>query len=58
MGGKKAQFYLEYFPDAHILTCGHPSPYSSHLFFGNQHFIYANQKLIGWQLTPIDWHLD
>ncbi|HSW76889.1 MAG TPA: uracil-DNA glycosylase [Candidatus Saccharimonadales bacterium] len=41
----------------YCLTSGHPSPYSSHLFFNHMHFKLANAKLITWQLSPIDWSL-
>lgn len=38
-----------------VLTSGHPSPYSAHLFFGNHHFSKANLYLEEHSTTPIDW---
>lgn len=38
-----------------VLTSGHPSPYSAHLFFGNHHFSQCNTYLISHNKTPIDW---
>ncbi|HLL61403.1 MAG TPA: uracil-DNA glycosylase, partial [Candidatus Nitrosocosmicus sp.] len=38
-----------------ILTSGHPSPFSSHLFFGHHHFSQCNKYLQEHGLTPIDW---
>lgn len=38
-----------------VLTSGHPSPYSAHLFHGNHHFSQANEYLQKNGLTPIDW---
>jgi len=38
-----------------VLTSGHPSPYSSHLFFGNHHFKKCNEYLEKHGLKPIDW---
>ncbi len=38
-----------------VLSSGHPSPYSVHLFSGNHHFSLCNQYLIDHQKTPIDW---
>lgn len=39
-----------------VLTSGHPSPYSAHLFFGKHHFSQCNEYLIRHGMTPIDWH--
>jgi uracil-DNA glycosylase len=39
-----------------VLMSGHPSPFSSHLFFGNHHFSRCNAYLEEHGLTPIDWH--
>ena len=38
-----------------ILTSGHPSPFSSHLFFGNKHFSKANEFLVKNNQQPISW---
>ncbi len=38
-----------------VLTSGHPSPYSSHLFFGNHHFSLCNEYLTHKDMKPIDW---
>lgn len=38
-----------------ILTSGHPSPYSSNLFFNNHHFSRCNAYLLKHAKTPIDW---
>lgn len=38
-----------------VLTSGHPSPYSAHLFFGNHHFSQCNTYLALQGLDPIDW---
>ena len=38
-----------------VLTSGHPSPYSEHLFFGNHHFSLCNEYLKMNNLSPIDW---
>lgn len=38
-----------------VLTSGHPSPYSAHLFFGNHHFSRCNEYLKQHGQTPIDW---
>lgn len=38
-----------------VLTSGHPSPYSAHLFHGNHHFSKCNHYLEQHQVTPIDW---
>ncbi len=38
-----------------VLTSGHPSPYSAHLFFGNSHFSKCNNFLTQKGIRPIDW---
>ena len=38
-----------------VLTSGHPSPFSAHLFHGNHHFSKCNEYLVKNGLTPIDW---
>lgn len=38
-----------------VLTSGHPSPFSAHLFHGNHHFSQCNAYLEKNGLTPIDW---
>lgn len=38
-----------------VLTSGHPSPYSVHLFFGNHHFSQCNKYLGEHKIKPIDW---
>ena len=38
-----------------VLTSGHPSPYSEHLFFGNHHFSQCNDYLSRRRLGQIDW---
>jgi len=38
-----------------VLTSGHPSPFSAHLFHGNHHFSRCNEYLEKHNLTPIDW---
>lgn len=38
-----------------VLTSGHPSPFSAHLFHGNHHFSKCNDYLRKQGLTPIDW---
>lgn len=38
-----------------VLTSGHPSPYSAHLFFGQHHFSTANRYLSEHGLGEIDW---
>lgn len=38
-----------------VLLSGHPSPYSSHLFFGQHHFSKCNEYLKFQGLEPIDW---
>ena len=39
-----------------VLTSGHPSPYSAHLFFGNHHFSKCNKYLINNGAKEINWH--
>lgn len=38
-----------------VLTSGHPSPFSEHLFFGNHHFSLCNKYLEEHGIKPIDW---
>ena len=38
-----------------VLTSGHPSPYSAHLFFGNHHFSQCNNYLKEHGIKEIDW---
>jgi len=38
-----------------VLTSGHPSPYSAHLFFGQHHFSKCNEYLILHGIKAIDW---
>lgn len=38
-----------------VLTSGHPSPYSAHLFFDNHHFSQCNKYLKEHGKKPIDW---
>lgn len=39
-----------------VLTSPHPSPLSAHRgFFGNRHFITANEYMLNKGKTPIDW---
>lgn len=38
-----------------ILESGHPSPLSSKLFFGNKHFLKANNFLQQFNIQPINW---
>lgn len=38
-----------------VLTSGHPSPFSAHLFHGNHHFSKCNEYLRQHNLRPIDW---
>jgi len=38
-----------------VLTSGHPSPYSVHLFFGQHHFSQCNKYLEEHKIKPIDW---
>lgn len=39
----------------HVLTSGHPSPFSAHMFHGNHHFSTCNEYLEEKGLRPIDW---
>ncbi len=38
-----------------VLTSGHPSPYSAHLFYGKHHFSQTNTYLESQHISPIDW---
>ncbi len=38
-----------------VLTSGHPSPYSAHLFFDNHHFSQCNKYLKVHDIKEIDW---
>ena len=38
-----------------VLTSGHPSPFSAHLFHGNHHFSLCNDYLKSHGITSIDW---
>ena len=38
-----------------VLTSGHPSPFSAHLFHGKKHFSTCNAYLIKTGSKPIDW---
>lgn len=38
-----------------VLTSGHPSPYSEHLFFGNHHFSRCNEYLTLHGIGRINW---
>ena len=38
-----------------VLTSGHPSPYSAHLFFSNHHFSRCNEYLKKHGIKAIDW---
>ncbi|MFA6533413.1 MAG: uracil-DNA glycosylase [Patescibacteria group bacterium] len=38
-----------------VLTSGHPSPYSAHLFYGNHHFSQCNKYLKEKGIKEIDW---
>ena len=38
-----------------VLTSGHPSPYSAHLFHGNHHFSQCNKYLKEHDEKPINW---
>jgi len=38
-----------------VLTSGHPSPFSAHLFHGNHHFSQCNEYLVTKKMTAIDW---
>lgn len=40
-----------------ILEGGHPSPYSSHLFFEGKYFSKANDFLVKNDVGPIDWRI-
>ncbi|MCX6986952.1 MAG: uracil-DNA glycosylase [Chlamydiae bacterium] len=56
--GKIAQQKIDFLPiSSHhrILICGHPSPYSAHLFLGSRHFSITNNQLISWNKKPINW---
>lgn len=39
-----------------VLMSGHPSPYSSNLFFNRHHFSRCNKYLEEHEKAPIDWH--
>ncbi len=56
---EKCSKILETSPNRHlILSAAHPSPYSaSNGFFGCRHFSKANEALLKWGETPIDWSL-
>ena len=42
-----------------VLESAHPSPFSArHGFFGNNHFILANEYLKKNGLEPIDWQIE
>ena len=43
----------------HILTSGHPSPFSANRghWFGNGHFRKTNELLISFNKEPIDWRI-
>ncbi len=53
---KKYSICFENSRNCCILTSGHPSPYSSHLFLGNSHFRKANDFLISKNILPINWN--
>lgn len=38
-----------------VLTSGHPSPYSAHLFFGQHHFSKCNEYLKLHGIKAVDW---
>jgi uracil-DNA glycosylase len=38
-----------------VLTSGHPSPFSAHLFHGNHHFSRCNEYLMAHNMKPINW---
>lgn len=38
-----------------VLTSGHPSPYSVHLFYGNHHFSKCNEYLKKYNIKTINW---
>lgn len=40
-----------------VLECGHPSPLSCKLYFGNKHFSKTNEFLLKNNISPIDWKL-
>jgi uracil-DNA glycosylase len=40
-----------------VLTAGHPSPLSVHLFLGCNHFNLANEALVAFGRDPVDWTL-
>ena len=46
-------------PNHLVLTSAHPSPFSARNgFFGNNHFIKANEYLTEHGLEPIDWQIE
>lgn len=46
-------------PNHLVLTSAHPSPFSARNgFFGNNHFIKANEYLTEHGLEPIDWKIE
>ena len=58
--GSCAQSFTKYLtnPNHLVLKSVHPSPLSAYNgFFGNNHFILANQFLIKKGVKPIDWNL-
>ncbi|KAH9411493.1 uracil DNA glycosylase [Ordospora pajunii] len=40
-----------------VLACGHPSPFSSKMFFGCRHFSKANKYLSSHGKSPINWQV-
>ena len=55
--GKDALKYKGAFgKKAHILECGHPSPFSVKFFTGNSHFSKANKILTDLGEDPINWN--
>lgn len=40
-----------------VLISAHPSPYSAHNFFGNNHFLLANKYLKEKNIKEIDWKI-
>ncbi|KAM0672900.1 hypothetical protein OCOL_000167 [Ordospora colligata] len=40
-----------------VLACGHPSPFSSKMFFGCRHFSKANKYLCSHRKSPINWQV-
>ncbi len=43
----------------HVLTAAHPSPFSAYQgFFGCKHFSKANELLLRYGQTPINWKID